>query len=52
MRENNITDIIMRLQKIFSDKRYKQTLDRSDKRWIDEDIDTILNGLLDFIRKI
>lgn len=52
MRENNITDIIMRLQRIFSDKRYKQTLDRSDKRWIDEDIDTILNGLLDFIRKI
>lgn len=52
MRENNITDIFMRLQRIFSDKRYKQTLDRSDKRWIDENIDTILNGLLDFIRKI
>ncbi len=52
MRENNITDILMRLQRIFSDKRYRQTLDRSDKRWIDENIDTILNGLLDFIRKI
>lgn len=52
MRENNITDILMRLQRIFSDKRYRQTLDRSDKRWIDENIDTILNGLLDIIRKI
>lgn len=52
MKENNISDIVKRLQRIFSDKRYKRKLDNSDKRWIDESIDIILNGLLDFIRKI
>lgn len=52
MKENNISDIVKRLQRVFSDKRYKRKLDSSDKRWIDESIEIILNGLLDFIRKI
>lgn len=52
MKENSISDVEKRLQRVFADKRYKQTLDKCDKRWIDEDIDIILNELLNFIRKI
>lgn len=52
MKENCISDIVRRLQRVFSDKRYRQTLNRSDKKWIDENIDVILNELLEFIKKI
>lgn len=52
MKENSISDIVKRLQRVFSDKGYKRKLDSSDKRWIDENIDVILNELLDFIGEI
>ncbi len=52
MKENSVADISNRLRRIFSDKHYKHSLDKSDKRWLDEDIDIILNGLLNFIEKL
>lgn len=41
-----------RLKFTFSDKTYIRSLDKSDKRWIDEDINVITSGLLDFMSKI
>ena len=36
----------------FSDKGYIHRLDTSDKRWIDEEIDIVTEGILEFIGKI
>lgn len=52
MRENTGSDIAKRLKLTFSDKGYMGRLDTSDKRWIDEGIGVVANGLLEFVEKI
>lgn len=52
MRENTGKDIEKRLRITFSDKAYIRRLDTSDKRWIDEKIDVVTRGLLEFVGKI
>lgn len=51
MKENTGSDIARRLKIVFSDKGYINRLDTSDKRWIDEEIDVVTGGLLEFISK-
>ncbi len=50
MREKSMKDIVRRVSMTFKDRIYKQNLDESDKRWIDDDIDTILKGILDSLK--
>lgn len=52
MKENNIEEIIKRIKFIFSNTAYKKRVDKSDKRWLDDNIEDIfekivscLNGL-------
>ena len=52
MKENTGNDIVRRLKIAFSDKGYIHRLDTSDKRWIDEEIDIVTEGILEFIGKI
>ena len=52
MKENTGNDIVRRLKTAFSDKSYIHRLDTSDKRWIDEEISVVTNGLLEFVAKI
>lgn len=52
MKENTGNDIVRRLKITFSDKGYIGRLDKSDKRWIDEEISVVTNGLLEFVAKI
>ena len=52
MREKEGKDIVKRLKFAFSDKTYIRSLDKSDKRWIDDEIDVITEGLLEFVGKI
>lgn len=52
MRENEGKDIVNRLNFTFSDKSYIRSLAKSDKRWIDDEIDVITRGILDFVSKI
>lgn len=52
MRENNVEDIRKRLKFTFSDRSYIEAVDKSDKRWLDESIDEIVKGLIDFTGKI
>ena len=52
MKENTGSDIEKRLKITFSDKGYIRRLDTSDKRWIDEEISVVTNGLLEFVGKI
>ena len=51
MKENTGNDIVRRLKITFSDKDYIHKLDTSDKRWIDEKIDIMTEGILEFIGK-
>ena len=52
MREKCGKDIVKRLRMTFNDNIYKNSLDTSDKRWIDEKIDVIIEKLLDFVSRI
>lgn len=52
MKENTGNDIVRRLKITFSDKGDIGRLDTSDKRWIDEEISVVTNGLLEFVAKI
>ena len=52
MREKQGKDILKRLKFTFGDKIYVESLDKSDKRWIDDDISTIIEGLLEFVNEI
>ena len=52
MREKNGDDIVKRLQFTFKDKGYRKRLATSDKRWLDEEVDVIMEGILEFVSKI
>lgn len=49
MRENDMMDVVRRVEKVFQDKAYRARVDRSDKRWIDNDIDEIFDGILTYL---
>jgi len=49
MRENDINGILKRVKRAFSDKFYKRNLSESDKKWIDEPIDKILETIVKFL---
>ena len=49
MRENNMRDIVRRVEKVFSDTGYKERVDRSDKRWLDNDINEIFDAILTYL---
>lgn len=51
MRENDIEAIVGRLQFTFRDKVYIDNLDKSDKRWFDDEISMITKGIIEFISK-
>jgi len=52
MKENNRNDIEKRLNITFGDRGYIRRLDASDKRWLDEDIESITQGLLTFLSQL
>lgn len=52
MRENEGKDIVNRLSMTFKDKEYIKNLDSSDKRWIDDEINVITEGILIFMNRI
>ncbi len=52
MREKNLQEILKRVKKAFSDDFYKKNLSLSDKKWIDEPIDKILETIVTFLDTI
>lgn len=48
MHEKNGSDIVRRLNIAFKNKMYLKYLNTTDKKWLDEDLDIILNELLKF----
>jgi hypothetical protein len=49
MRENYMPDVINRVRAVFDDKRYRNRVDLSDKRWLDDDINTVFKTILTFL---
>ncbi len=50
MRENNIDDIIRRLESVFANKLYVANLMTSKKNWLDKPIDEVLTGILNMLK--
>lgn len=52
MRENDISGIIRRVSMVFHDRIYLRRLQTTDKRWLDEDLETITEGIISFLEKM
>lgn len=50
MRENSMEDIVRRVENSFKDKSYLKRISTSRQRWIDEKIEVITKGIVDFLR--
>lgn len=51
MRENDMLAILKRLKFVFRDKTYRDRVDKSDKRWLDAEIDEVFDGILKYLKK-
>lgn len=51
MRENNMSAIIKRLEFVFQDKTYKERVDKSDKRWLDDDIEEVFDRIIKYLKR-
>ena len=52
MREKNMSDIVQRVKTTFDDNNYRKRVDESDKRWIDDDIETIFSGIIKYLESL
>jgi hypothetical protein len=52
MRENHMPDVVHRVRAVFDDKRYRNRVDLSDKRWLDDDIDTVFKTILAYLESL
>ena len=50
MRENTMDDIVRRLEISFKDKNFLKRISTSRQRWIDEDIEVIAKGIIEFYK--
>ncbi len=51
MREKDLNGILRRLEMIFKDKLYISHLNSNEVNWLEEDVDTVLSGIIAFIKK-
>lgn len=49
MKEKNIQDVVNRVCFTFDNITYKNKVDRSDKRWLDDSIDDIFDTIINFL---
>lgn len=49
MREGNIADVLRRVEFVFGNVSYKNRVDKSDKRWLEDDIESIFNNIRKFL---
>ena len=52
MRENDYESIVNRVENTFKDKQYLRRVSGSRQRWIDEDIQVIANGIVDWMKRL
>lgn len=51
MRENNLQEILTRLEFTFQNKNYLKRVDRAKTKWIDLEIDTVVEGIKSALEK-
>ena len=49
MRENDIQGILKRIKRSFNDRFYRRNLAETDKKWVDDPIDTVLDTIVSFL---
>ncbi len=52
MRENSMEDIVRRVENSFKDKSYLKRISTSRQRWIDEKIEVITKGIVDYLKAL
>ena len=52
MKENNISDIVKRVKNTFNNKSYLSKLKTSQKNWLDEELDDVLSGIINFLETL
>ena len=52
MRETSIDGIIRRVRMVFRDRSYLRRLHTTDKKWLDEDLDTITETIIRFLEDL
>lgn len=52
MRENNMPAVLKRLNFVFRDEKYKTRVDKSDKRWLDAEINEVFGGIVDYMNNL
>ena len=52
MRENSYSDIMDRVEFTFRDRTFLKRVSASELRWLDEDIETIANGILEALSRL
>lgn len=52
MRENNMQDIVKRVSSVFSNSIYRDKVDKSDKRWLDDDIEDIFVEIISYLENL
>lgn len=52
MRENNMDDVIRRVEKTFKNKQYRKNISTSDKNWLNENLDHVFSTILTFLQTI
>ena len=52
MKENTIEDVVARVQRTFSDKRYITNLETSKKNWLDMSAKTALKNIVAFLKEL
>lgn len=52
IREDTIEDIVRRVENTFGNDQYVSRLSNSRQRWLDDDIDMITEGILEYLRNL
>ncbi len=52
MKENNKESILRRVTRTFSSKRYMGNLSSSKKNWVDEEIETVTDKIIEFLKTL
>ena len=52
MHENSVSDIVNRIQRIFSNEVYLKSLSNSNKNWLDGSVNQIVEGIIGFLTSL
>ncbi len=51
MRENDMNGVLRRVNIVFHDKEYLENLKKKENNWLDENVDVVTKGIIDFLKE-